>query len=140
MHGIELVLDQGKDTIRITRFSAGVPGGTAISLSGVVTGARGTASEAAGFQGPIQVRGQNLSRFLGWLAPGSAPRLEDGAGAFMLSGDLDLSRDRIGLERMRGEIAATAYSYLIRQLKYDDTNKELALALLSGVRAFYDAT
>ena len=26
------------------------------------------------------------------------------------------------------------------QLKYDDTNKELALALLSGVKAFYDAT
>lgn len=38
------------------------------------------------------------------------------------------------------EIAATAYSYLVRQLKYDDTNKELALALLSGVKAFYDAT
>ena len=40
----------------------------------------------------------------------------------------------------RREIAATAYSYLVRQLKYDDTNKELALALLSGIRAFYDVT
>lgn len=38
------------------------------------------------------------------------------------------------------EMAATAYSYLVRQLKYDDTNKELALALLNGVKAFYDAT
>ncbi len=38
------------------------------------------------------------------------------------------------------EIAATAYSYLVRQLKYDDTNKELALALLAGVKVFYDAT
>ena len=38
------------------------------------------------------------------------------------------------------EIAASAYSYLIRQLKYDDTNKDLALALLQGVRSFYDAT
>ncbi|MGB4343697.1 MAG: hypothetical protein WBJ03_08785 [Moraxellaceae bacterium] len=28
----------------------------------------------------------------------------------------------------------------VRQLKYDDTNKELALGLLSGIRAFYDAT
>lgn len=40
----------------------------------------------------------------------------------------------------RRELAATAYSYLVRQLKYDDTNKDLALALLSGIRAFYDAT
>lgn len=40
----------------------------------------------------------------------------------------------------RREIAATAYSYLVRQLKYDDTNKDLALALLTGVRAFYDGT
>ena len=38
------------------------------------------------------------------------------------------------------EIAASAYSYLIRQLKYDDTNKDLALALLQGVKSFYDAT
>lgn len=38
------------------------------------------------------------------------------------------------------EIAATAYGYLLRQLKYKDTNKDLALALLDGVRASYDAT
>jgi CheY-like chemotaxis protein len=33
------------------------------------------------------------------------------------------------------EIAASAYAFLIRQLKYGDTNKELILALLEGVRA-----
>jgi hypothetical protein len=38
------------------------------------------------------------------------------------------------------EIAAAAYSYLVRQLKYRDTNKELALALLDGVKRYYDAT
>jgi CheY-like chemotaxis protein len=38
------------------------------------------------------------------------------------------------------EIAASAYGYLLRQLKYEDTNKELVLALLEGVKAFYDAT
>jgi CheY-like chemotaxis protein len=38
------------------------------------------------------------------------------------------------------EVAATAYAYLLRQLKYDDTNKELAMALLEGVRSFYEAT
>lgn len=38
------------------------------------------------------------------------------------------------------EIAASAYAYLMRQLKYDDTNKDLALALLDGVKSFYDAT
>lgn len=36
------------------------------------------------------------------------------------------------------DVAASAYSYLVRQLKYDDTNKELAVALLEGVRNFYD--
>jgi len=36
------------------------------------------------------------------------------------------------------EVAASAYSYLVRQLKYDDTNKERALALLDGIRSFYD--
>lgn len=36
------------------------------------------------------------------------------------------------------EVAASAYSYLIRQLKYDDTDKPIVLALLEGVRAFYD--
>ena len=38
------------------------------------------------------------------------------------------------------EVAASAYSYLVRQLKYDDTDKKLALALLDGVRSFYDAS
>ena len=36
------------------------------------------------------------------------------------------------------EIAGSAYSYLVRQLKYEDTDKVLALALLEGVRSFYD--
>ena len=36
------------------------------------------------------------------------------------------------------DIAAAAYSYLVRQLKYEDTNKELCVALLGGVRRFYD--
>ncbi len=36
------------------------------------------------------------------------------------------------------EVAASAYSYLVRQLKYEDTDKDLALALLDGVRSFYD--
>lgn len=36
------------------------------------------------------------------------------------------------------EVAASAYSYLVRQLNYRDTNKERALALLDGVRSFYD--
>jgi CheY-like chemotaxis protein len=38
------------------------------------------------------------------------------------------------------EIAATAYSYLVRQLKYEDTNKPLALALLDGVKRYYETT
>jgi hypothetical protein len=38
------------------------------------------------------------------------------------------------------EIAASAYSYLIRQLKYSDTDKEVALALLNSVKAFFDNT
>lgn len=36
----------------------------------------------------------------------------------------------------RREVAASAYSYLVRQLKYEDTDKNLALALLQGVREF----
>ena len=38
------------------------------------------------------------------------------------------------------EIAASAYAYLVRQLKYGDTNKEIVLALLDGVHSFYDAS
>ena len=38
------------------------------------------------------------------------------------------------------EIATAAYSYLVRQLKYEDTNKELALALLDGVKRYYETT
>jgi CheY-like chemotaxis protein len=38
------------------------------------------------------------------------------------------------------EIAASAYSYLLRQLKYQDTNKQRALSLLSGVKTLYDNT
>jgi CheY-like chemotaxis protein len=38
------------------------------------------------------------------------------------------------------EIAASAYSYLLRQLKYDNTDKTLVFALLTGVRVLYDAT
>lgn len=40
----------------------------------------------------------------------------------------------------RREIAASAYSYLLRQLKYDDTNKDRVLALLQGVRAYIATT
>ncbi|MDB5575363.1 MAG: hypothetical protein JWR80_539 [Bradyrhizobium sp.] len=38
------------------------------------------------------------------------------------------------------EIAATAYAYLLRQLKYDDTDKERIVALLDGIRAYRAAT
>ena len=38
------------------------------------------------------------------------------------------------------EVAASAYSYLVRQLKYGDTNKARALALLDGVRTYYDSS
>ena len=38
------------------------------------------------------------------------------------------------------EIAASAYSYLIRQLKYPDTDKNLALSLLNSVKTFFDGT
>ena len=38
------------------------------------------------------------------------------------------------------EVAACAYGYLLRQLKYEDTNKALALALLDGVRHFFDGS
>jgi CheY-like chemotaxis protein len=40
----------------------------------------------------------------------------------------------------RREIAASAYSYLLRQLKYDDTDKGRILALLQGVRAYVATT
>lgn len=36
------------------------------------------------------------------------------------------------------DVAASAYSYLMRQLKYDETNKCLALDLLDGVKKYYD--
>ena len=38
------------------------------------------------------------------------------------------------------EVAVSAYSYLARQLKYDDTDKDRALALLDGVRSFHDGS
>ena len=36
------------------------------------------------------------------------------------------------------ELVASAYSYVLRQLKYPDTDKELAVALLEGLRATFD--
>lgn len=36
------------------------------------------------------------------------------------------------------EVAVSAYSYLVRQLKYNDTDKGLVLDLLDGVRYLYD--
>ena len=38
------------------------------------------------------------------------------------------------------DVAASAYSYLVRQLKYEETDKNLALALLEGVRSFYNTS
>jgi CheY-like chemotaxis protein len=38
------------------------------------------------------------------------------------------------------EIAASAYAYLMRQLKYPNTNKARALDLLAGIRQFYEST
>lgn len=38
------------------------------------------------------------------------------------------------------EVAASAYAYLLRQLKYGDTNKQRILALMEGVRAYMAAT
>ncbi|WP_244613322.1 phosphotransferase [Methylosinus sp. Ce-a6] len=40
----------------------------------------------------------------------------------------------------RREIAASAYTYLLRQLKYSDTDKQRILALLEGVRACMAST
>lgn len=38
------------------------------------------------------------------------------------------------------ELAAAGYSYLLRQLKYPNTNKGRALELLSGIRSLYEST
>ncbi len=38
------------------------------------------------------------------------------------------------------EVAAAAYTYLLRQLKYDDTDKSRILALMEGVQAYMHAT
>ena len=38
------------------------------------------------------------------------------------------------------DIAAAAYSYILRQLKYEDANKELALNLLEGAKNLYEQT
>ena len=38
------------------------------------------------------------------------------------------------------EVAASAYSYLVRQLRYEDTDKDRARALLAGVRSFFDGS
>jgi len=38
------------------------------------------------------------------------------------------------------EVAASAYSYLVRQLKYEDTNKDLILSLLEGVHDWFSST
>lgn len=38
------------------------------------------------------------------------------------------------------EIAAAAYCYLLRQLKYPDTDKDRIIALMDGARAMFDAT
>ncbi len=40
----------------------------------------------------------------------------------------------------RRELAAVAYSYLLRQLKYQDTNKHRSLALLEGAKRLWDST
>lgn len=40
----------------------------------------------------------------------------------------------------RREVAASAYSYLLRQLKYPDTDKDRILALMEGVKACMAAT
>ncbi|MCA9470885.1 MAG: response regulator [Nitrospirales bacterium] len=44
------------------------------------------------------------------------------------------------VEAGRRERAASAYSYLLRQLKYTDTDKGLAIALLEGTRNLYATT
>ena len=46
----------------------------------------------------------------------------------------------LGVAAGRREVAASAYAYLMRQLKYNDTRKERVLAILRGVRSFYDAS
>jgi aminoglycoside phosphotransferase (APT) family kinase protein len=38
------------------------------------------------------------------------------------------------------EIAACAYSYLVRQLKYEDTDKGRVMSLLKGVKNLFEAT
>lgn len=40
----------------------------------------------------------------------------------------------------RREMAASAYSFLLRQLKYEGTNKQRALDLLGGARQLFDST
>ncbi len=46
--------------------------------------------------------------------------------------------DRVSVGKR--EISACAYSYLMRQLKYDDVDKGIALALLDGVYAHFNDT
>jgi uncharacterized protein involved in outer membrane biogenesis len=65
--------------------------------------------ETLTFLGPVQLHGQNLGRFLAWVAPGNNLQKQDVASSFSLSGKLSLGRGRIGLAQMRGDLATTSF-------------------------------
>ena len=80
----------------------------------------------------------------GWPARGQANRwsdLEQYVVGCPAAGFVSACRESaLRVAAGQREVAASAYSYLVRQLKYPDTDKDLVLQLLEAVHAWFTST
>ncbi|MEZ5924654.1 MAG: AsmA family protein [Hyphomicrobiaceae bacterium] len=86
--------------IELAALTATLPGTTRLSVSGSLTEQDG----AERFAGPIRLSGTSLAKLLKWSMPALDLAAASGNGFYMLSGEADLTRQSLRLDRLMLEV------------------------------------
>jgi len=102
--GARLVLERaGNGPMLVQELAGAVPGGSRVSVSGVLAGAR----PAIDFDGEVNLRGASLGRFLNWLHRGQTLIQNRGDGPFALRSRLRLGTNAVTLSDAKAEFGST---------------------------------
>lgn len=113
--------------VAIEHFSAGLPGGASIEMSGEFT----TADQVPRFSGTMLARGSSLSRFVGWAGKNSPFAAASSDGAFSLESKIVLSSQGVEMTDANAELNGVPLTGGVR-VKLD--GRKLYAITLEGYR------
>lgn len=110
VNDLAVEIERTPERLSVKTLTARLPGATGVTLSGTL----GHDNSGMTFEGPVQVRGTNLRRFLAWLVPGDLAGQQGAEGFFVVSADLRTGHGEIDAMGARAELLGTALSGQVR--------------------------